>query len=76
MFSLYILIVVLMVVLTLQDVRKSKRENPEKRNTVVVIRTKTSSLDGPEKLLINGLTGILLQAMGFWGSFQHQFLGK
>ena len=52
-----------MVVLTLQDVK-----NP-KRNTAVVVRKKTGSVDGPEKLLIYSLTGILLRGVGFLGSF-------
>ena len=73
MFSLYIPAVFLMVVLTLQDVKKTKRKNPKKRNTTMVGKKKTGGLDGPENLLINGLTGILLRGVGFLGSFPHQF---
>ena len=76
MFSLYIPAVVLMVVLTLQNVTKPKRKDAKKGNSAMVIRKKTSDLDGPEKLLINVLTRVLLSVVGFLGSFLHQFWGK
>ena len=40
MFSLYSPTVVLMVVFTLQDVKRPKRKRPQKRNTTVVDRKK------------------------------------
>ena len=76
MFSLYILAVVLMVVLTLQVLIIPKPKSPEKRNIEVVVRKKIRSIEEPEKLLINGHTEISLWDGGFFGCFQQQFWVK
>ena len=55
---------------------KTKKENPGERNIGGVDRKMIGSLDEPEKLLVNRLTGILLRGVGFLGFCPHQFWGK
>ena len=66
---------VLVVVLTLRDLKKTKRKKTRTKKHWGVDRKKISGLDGAKKLLINRLTKILLRGWDFW-VFAHINFGE